>query len=181
MYWWTVFRCCVTVFVKDWLWRSHLDIGFANWLIYPLAAKYPCAVFLRKRDRLSELDKFKCLKVGGWLLILPLCEIKSCGVVHCVKSVQIRSYVWSVFSCIQPEYRKIRSRNNSVFGHFSRSGTLFVHKNNETKNNPDLQYKVDHQERDMFSVLDKQNYLNRAGKGEASPSLSTANPKVYII
>ena len=80
MYWWTVFRCCVTVFVKDWLWRSHLDIGFANWLIYPLAAKYPCAVFLRKRDRFSELDKFKCLKVGGWLLILPLCEIKSCGV-----------------------------------------------------------------------------------------------------
>ena len=163
MYWWTVFQCCVTVLVKDWFWRSHLDIGFANWLIYPLAAKYFCAVFLRKRDRFSELDKFKCLKVGGWLLILPLCEIKSCGVVHCVKSVQIRSYFWS------------------VFGHFSRSGTLFVHKNNETKNNSDLQYKADHQERDMFSILDKQNYLNKAGKGEASPSLSTANPKVYII
>ena len=33
----------------------------------------------------------------------------------------------------------------------------------------------------MFSILDKQNYLNKAGKGEASPSLSTANPKVYIV
>ena len=40
---------------------------------------------------------------------------------HCVNSVQIRSYFWSVFSCIQSEYRKIRTRNNSVFGHFSRS------------------------------------------------------------
>ena len=52
---------------------------------------------------------------------------------HCVKSVQIRIYFWSVFSCIwteygeiwslriQSEYRKIWTRNNSVFGHFSRS------------------------------------------------------------
>ena len=49
-----------------------------------------------------------------------------------MKSIQIRSYFWSVFSCIrieygdlrgnlriQSEYRKIRTRNNSVFGHFS--------------------------------------------------------------
>ena len=41
---------------------------------------------------------------------------------HCVKSVQIQSYFWSVFSCIQSGSRKIRSRNNSVFRHFSRSG-----------------------------------------------------------
>ena len=33
---------------------------------------------------------------------------------YCVKSVQIRSYFWSVFRCI-------RTRNNSVFGQFSRS------------------------------------------------------------
>ena len=53
----------------------------------------------------------------------------------CVKSIQIRSYFWPVFSCIwteygdllrlrrfiQSEYRKIRTRNNSVFGHFSHS------------------------------------------------------------
>ena len=28
---------------------------------------------------------------------------------HCVKSVQIRSFFWSVFSCIWTEYREIRS------------------------------------------------------------------------
>ena len=38
---------------------------------------------------------------------------------HCVKSVQIRSYFWSVFSCIRTEYgdlrSRIRTRNNSAF------------------------------------------------------------------
>ena len=38
-----------------------------------------------------------------------------------IKSVQIRSFFWSVFSCIQTEYRKIRTREKSVFGHFSSS------------------------------------------------------------
>ena len=36
-----------------------------------------------------------------------------------MKSVQIRSFFRSVFSCIRTEYRKIRTRKNSVFGHFS--------------------------------------------------------------
>ena len=53
---------------------------------------------------------------------------------HCVKSVQIRSFFWSIFSRIrtghgdflvnlriQSECRKILTRKNSVFGHFSRS------------------------------------------------------------
>ena len=48
---------------------------------------------------------------------------------------QIQSYFWSAFFCvwteygdlrsnlrIQPKYRKIGTRNNSVFGHFPRSG-----------------------------------------------------------
>ena len=38
---------------------------------------------------------------------------------HYVKSAQIRSFFWSVFSCIQSEYRKIPTRKNSTFGHFS--------------------------------------------------------------
>ena len=38
---------------------------------------------------------------------------------HCMKSVRIRSCFWSVFSYIRTEYRKIRTKNNSVFGHFS--------------------------------------------------------------
>ena len=34
--------------------------------------------------------------------------------------VQIRCFFWSVFSCIQSEYRKFRTTKNSV-GHFSHS------------------------------------------------------------
>ena len=61
--------------------------------------------------------------------------------VNCEKSVQIRSYFWSVFPCIwtehggfriQSKYRRIRTRNNSVFGHFSRSeATLRLSGKNE--------------------------------------------------
>ena len=50
---------------------------------------------------------------------------------HCVKSVQIRSFFWFVFSPILTEYGvsrriqsecgKIRTRKNSVFEHFLRS------------------------------------------------------------
>ena len=40
---------------------------------------------------------------------------------HCVKSVQIRSFFWSVFSCIRTEYSKKRTRKNSLLGNFSRS------------------------------------------------------------
>ena len=43
-----------------------------------------------------------------------------------MKSVQIRSFFWSLFSCIQSEYRNRRTRNNSVFGHFSRSDSFAV-------------------------------------------------------
>ena len=39
---------------------------------------------------------------------------------HCVKSVQIRRFFWSIFPDVWTEYRKIRPRKNSVFGHFSR-------------------------------------------------------------
>ena len=54
----------------------------------------------------------------------PFCRtvsFKNPFYLHCVKSVQIRSYFWSVFSCIRPECRKKKTRNNSVFGHFSSS------------------------------------------------------------
>ena len=57
---------------------------------------------------------------------------------HCVISVQIRSFSWSVFSRIRTEYGeryevslriqsecwKIRTRKNSVFGHISQSQNL---------------------------------------------------------
>ena len=31
--------------------------------------------------------------------------------IHCVKSVQIRSFFWSVFSCLRTEYRDLRSKS----------------------------------------------------------------------
>ena len=45
---------------------------------------------------------------------------------HCVKSVQIWSFLWSEFSRIQSECRKIRTRKHSVFGHFSRTANRTV-------------------------------------------------------
>ena len=57
----------------------------------------------------------------------------------CVKSVQIRSFFWSVFSRMRTEYsvslrtqsecRKIRTRRDSVFGHFPRRlrGLFLIH------------------------------------------------------
>ena len=52
----------------------------------------------------------------GLINLLPLSFFSN--TFHCVKSVQTRSYFLFIFSCIQTEYRKIRTRNNSVFGHF---------------------------------------------------------------
>ena len=46
--------------------------------------------------------------------------ITKCDSCHCVNSVQIRSFFWSVFSYTGTEYRKIRTRKNYVFGNFSR-------------------------------------------------------------
>ena len=50
-----------------------------------------------------------------------------------VKSVQIRSYSWSVFSCIRTEFWKIPIRNISVFGHFSRSAKTITYSLLENK------------------------------------------------
>ena len=52
---------------------------------------------------------------------------------HCMKSVQIQSFFWSAFSCIQTEYKKIRTRKYSVFGHFSRTEKLQVSLNCQYK------------------------------------------------
>ena len=59
--------------------------------------------------------------------------------IHCPKNVRIQSRFWSVFSSIRTEYgdlhrtypysarlRKIKTRNNSVFRHFSRSDSNLV-------------------------------------------------------
>ena len=55
------------------------------------------------------------------------CSIKSLKLEkNCVKSVQIRSFFWSIVSCIQSEYRKIRTSKNSVSGYFLRSESFLL-------------------------------------------------------
>ena len=44
---------------------------------------------------------------------------------HCVKSVQIRSFFWSVFSCIRAEYKDLRGK--SRYSVRIRIWTLFAH------------------------------------------------------
>ena len=59
-----------------------------------------------------------CLKSSSKIIYDLICvQVTSywfMRMIHRVKSVQIRIYFWSVFSCIQSEYRKLRIRNNSA-------------------------------------------------------------------
>ena len=57
-----------------------------------------------------------------WIEIFMGSSTRRTHQVHCVESVQIRSFFWLVFSCIRTEYREIRTRKNFVSGHFSHSG-----------------------------------------------------------
>ena len=60
--------------------------------------------------------------VGVFLLTLSkYLSAKFRGIFHDVKSVQIRSSFWSVFSVIRTEYGKIRNRRNYVSRHFPRN------------------------------------------------------------
>ena len=47
-----------------------------------------------------------------------LYSVYHCVVYHCVKSVQIWCFLWSVFFHIQCKYGKIQTRKKSVFGPF---------------------------------------------------------------
>ena len=62
-------------------------------------------------------------------LVNKLCKkIALCSKIHCVKSVQILSFFWSVFSSIRTECEcwKIRTKKNSVFRHISHSTILQI-------------------------------------------------------
>ena len=60
-------------------------------------------------------------------LQLTVCRYNPAYNQHCMKSVQIRSFFWSVFFCIQSKYRKMRTRKCSVFGQFSRSASTQIY------------------------------------------------------
>ena len=120
------------------LFHILLNTGFTIYIFYgftlhALASRAYCTEF-----RISSI----------FLKKLP--QIDNCiNVNHCVKSLQIRSYFWSLFSCIRTECRKIRTRNNSVFGQFSRS-EYFVE---ETANSLSLYF--------LFIAVFKKNSFSR--------------------
>ena len=60
-------------------------------------------------------------------ITLETSEFTKFGLTHCVKSAQVRSFSWS-------EYRKMRTKNNSVFGHFSRSNSIIKSLQGGSKN-----------------------------------------------
>ena len=76
----------------------------------------------------SSCTRKRCIKISN-----DITHTKQCNYAYFyqVKSVQIRSFFWSSFSfirieygvnlLIQSDYRKIQTRKNCAFGHFSRS------------------------------------------------------------
>ena len=78
---------------------------------------------------------------------------------YCVKSVQIRSYFWSVFSYIRTEYRKIRTRNNSVLGPFSRSVPFRLYV--PLRFNAEINIEAPLLQRDMFCEEPSKTYIGR--------------------
>ena len=86
----------------------------ASWLAGRLDYKILCVQRVRKKGNVKSQIGMNFYQL--WRHTLTL---------HGVKSAQIRSYFQSVFSCIRTEYMKIWTRNNSVFGHISRSVSQF--------------------------------------------------------
>ena len=120
------------MFLKASLWWSFLQK-----YLTVLATNYFRKI-LHHRETFIIL--FKALQSGVWVFFNILSENETCQ--NCVtkgslspgvpyknqstawKSVQIRNFFWHVFSYIRTEYRKIWTRKNSVFRHFSRSEML---------------------------------------------------------
>ena len=82
-------------------------------LLLTLSAK--CWMYVIQKS----IPPFYCLSLS--LLQNISVQVLLTTVKNCVKSVQVRSFFWSVFSCIRTEYSKTRTRKNSVSGHFSRT------------------------------------------------------------
>ena len=91
---------------------SQIRVSWKAWSM----VKYPWQEYKNTGGFMCRYSVYWLVKCqNSWSMssnytITSLCE-----------SVQIQSYFRSVFSYIRTEYRKIRTRNNSVFGHFSRS------------------------------------------------------------
>ena len=70
----------------------------------------------------GKLCPFNSFHANGLLYLWPLKTLENLFEElkrHSVKSVEMGSFFWSVFSRIQSEYGKIRTRKNSEFRHFT--------------------------------------------------------------
>ena len=89
--------------------------------------------FISLRVTNSQLFVFVFIHLSGYFYTGVTVSKYSPEKSHCVKSVPMRRFFWSVFSYIWTKYRKIRTRKNSVFGHFSRSEYSQVLRNNYSR------------------------------------------------
>ena len=101
----------------------------ARWLLRTLKRFYESLNFSLS-DILNEFTRISSILSCDILVrrVVPCFTQNSMSLVmksdHCVKNVQIRNFIWSVFSRIQSKYGKIRTKKYSAFGHFSRIGHL---------------------------------------------------------
>ena len=96
---------------KIYCWHSSVIFAFENFMNFMTILRNLCFFFLL-------IHFFHLIWLPKTLWQMAALHISK-YIYHSVRSVQIRSYFRSVFSCI-------RIRNNSAFGHFSRSIYLFI-------------------------------------------------------
>ena len=87
--------------------------------LYLLNIKFNVDCIIAKES--VELDLEVCVKNKSSHKVTITTFLDMMLLTHCVKIVQICRHYWSAFSLAQSKYRKIRTRNNSVFGHSWRS------------------------------------------------------------
>ena len=59
-----------------------------------------------------------CQWLDGTFYVFESCRFYSCVAKSLREKCPNTAFFWSIFSCIQSEYRKTRTGKNSVFGHF---------------------------------------------------------------
>ena len=97
--------------------KWKLNLGWTFALIFSLIEWHFNNVCIPLLLLILDLGKDQCLTPGVFSRGIEIWKDIS-QVVHCVKSVQIRGFFWSIFSYILSEYRKTWTRKSSVFGSF---------------------------------------------------------------
>ena len=117
-----LFLCAQSAVTKSFIMKLYI-LWFSNSSVKRIIKNY-FVTYTKTGNPWTNDANWTYISCQG-LLLDDLCAFNLLSVprgsIHCVKSVQIRSFFRSVFCCIRTEYRKIRTRKNHAFGHFSRS------------------------------------------------------------